>query len=101
MQTHPILIGKQGRNYLNFEGSEHVALYARSGTGKTSSVVIPACFAWRGSLVVLDVKGEVFKRTAGYRAHVLGQAVYRFDPAAEGGRSHRWNPLSPVDRTSV
>jgi len=101
MKQHPILIGKQGRNYLNFEGSEHAALYARTGTGKTSSVVIPNCFSWRGSLVVLDVKGEAFRATAGYRSRVLGQDVFLFDPAAENERTHRWNPLAPVQRTSL
>jgi type IV secretion system protein VirD4 len=101
MQMHPILIGKTGQDYLNFHGSEHLALYARTGTGKSSSVVIPNCFAWRGSLVVLDVKGEAFRATAGYRADVLGQDVYLFDPAAEDGRTHRWNPLQPVQRNSL
>ena len=101
MQQHPILIGRQGRNYLNFEGSEHVALYARTGTGKTSSMVIPNCFSWRGSLVVLDVKGEAFRATAGYRSRVLKQDVYLFDPAAEDERTHRWNPLAPVERSSL
>jgi type IV secretion system protein VirD4 len=63
--------------------------------------VIPNCFSWRGSLVVLDVKGEAFRATAGYRSRVLGQEVYVFDPAAEDERSHRWNPLQPVQRDSV
>ena len=101
MQHYPILIGKQGREYLNFDGSEHVALYARTGTGKTSSTVIPNSFSWRGSLVVLDVKGEAFRATAGYRSMVLGQDVYLFDPAAEDERTHRWNPLQPVERNSL
>jgi type IV secretion system protein VirD4 len=101
MQQHPILIGKQGRDYLNFEGTEHAALYARTGTGKTSSVVIPNCFSWRGSLVVLDVKGEAFRATAGYRSRVLKQDVYLFDPAAEDERTHRWNPLAPVQRDAL
>jgi len=78
-----------------------VALYARTGTGKSSSVVIPNCFTWRGSLVVLDVKGEAFHATAGYRSEVLGQDVYLFDPAAEDERTHRWNPLQPVQRQSL
>ena len=101
MRQHPILVGKTDQGYLNFHGSEHLALYARTGTGKSSSVVIPNCFSWRGSLVVLDVKGEAFRATAGYRARVLGQDVYLFDPAAENGRTHRWNPLEPVQRASV
>ena len=101
MQQHPILVGKTGRDYHHFHGSEHGALYAKTGSGKSSSFVIPNCFSWRGSLVVLDVKGEAFRATAGYRSKVLGQDVYVFDPAAEDERSHRWNPLQPVQRDSV
>jgi type IV secretion system protein VirD4 len=101
MQEYPILIGKTGRDYHHFHGSEHGALYAKTGSGKSSSFVIPNCFSWRGSLVVLDVKGEAFRATAGYRSQVLGQDVYVFDPAAEDERSHRWNPLQPVQRDSV
>lgn len=101
MRQHPILIGKTGSNYHSFPGSEHVALYAKTGSGKTSSVVIPNCFSWRGSLVVLDIKGEAFKATAGYRSEVLGQDVYLFDPAAENEYTHRWNPLQAVQRDSL
>lgn len=101
MQQHPILIGKQNGEYLYLEGDEHVALYAKSGSGKTSGAVIPNCLSWKGSLVVLDIKGEAFRATAGYRSQVLGQDVYVFDPAAADGRSHRWNPLSTVERKSV
>ena len=57
MREHDILLGKSHDGaYLKFGGSEHVALHARSGAGKTSSFTIPACFTWRGSLVVLDIK---------------------------------------------
>ena len=101
MRQYPMLIGKSSDGYINFTGSEHCSLYARTGTGKSSSVVIPNCFAWRGSLVVLDVKGEAFKATAGYRKYGLGQDVYLFDPAAENERTHRWNPLQPVQRDST
>ncbi|MFL5279915.1 MAG: type IV secretory system conjugative DNA transfer family protein [Rhodopila sp.] len=101
MQHHHILMGRQGREYLRFEGSEHVALYARTGSGKSSNVCIPNCFSWRGSLVVLDIKGECFRVTAGYRKYVLGQDVYLFDPAAVTGRTHCWNPLQAVDRDSA
>jgi type IV secretion system protein VirD4 len=101
MHSHSILIGRQGSEYLQLPGTEHVALYAKTGAGKTSGCVILNCLTWSGSLIVLDVKGEVFRHTAGYRAEALGQAVYVFDPAALDGRSHRWNPLQAVDRTSI
>jgi type IV secretion system protein VirD4 len=50
--------------------------------------------------VVLDVKGEAFRATAGYRKD-MGQEVYLFDPASETGRSHRWDPFAAVQRNSV
>ena len=101
MQEHDILLGQPTlASLLRFEGTEHVALHARSGSGKTSGFTIPNCFAWGGSLVVLDIKGEVFAATAGHRAETLRQDVYLLDPASQDGRSHRWDPFASVQRQS-
>jgi type IV secretion system protein VirD4 len=100
MLEYDIVLGKSPRGaFLRFGGSEHVALHARSGAGKTSSFTIPNCFAWQGSLVVLDVKREAFNATAGHRA-AMGQKVFLFDPAATDGRSHRWDPFAAIRRES-
>jgi type IV secretion system protein VirD4 len=100
MREYEIILGKSRRGeFLRFGGSEHVALHARSGAGKSSSFTIPNCFAWQGSLVVLDVKREAFNATAGHRA-AMGQRIFLFDPAAEDGRSHRWDPFAAVRRES-
>lgn len=101
MRPHPLLIGRQDGGYLMFEGYEHACLYAPTGSGKTSGFVIPNCFTWRGSLVVLDIKGEAFRATAGFRKEVLGQEVYRFDPSDPDLRTHCWNPLDAISRTSI
>lgn len=101
MPEHPILLGQnRDGSYLKFNGSEHVALHARSGAGKTSGFTIPNCFAWQGSLIVLDIKGEIWDATAGHRA-AMRQDVYLLDPAAEDGRSHRWDPLAAINRRSI
>jgi type IV secretion system protein VirD4 len=100
MQEHDILLGKVGRQLLTLPGGEHVALHARTGAGKGVSFVIPNCFSWPGSLVVLDIKGEAYRATAGHRA-AMGQDVYLFDPASETGQSHRWDPFAAVQRTSI
>ena len=100
MQEFDIILGKSERgDFLKFGGSEHVALHARSGAGKTSSFTIPTCFTWPGSLVVLDVKREAFNATAGYRRTRMGQDVFLLDPAAQDGRSHRWDPFAAVQRS--
>jgi type IV secretion system protein VirD4 len=100
MRKHPILIGHKGGEYLWLERDEHVALYAKSGSGKTSSFTIPNCLTWPSSLVVLDIKGDAFHATAGYRSVILGQDVYCFAPGADDARTHRWSPLEAIDRTS-
>ena len=96
MQEHDILIGKAANgSFLRFGGGEHAVLHARSGAGKSVGFSIPNAFTWKGSLVCLDIKRELFNITAGFRA-AEGQKVFLFDPAAEDGRSHRWNPFWQV-----
>ncbi|MEF7616931.1 type IV secretory system conjugative DNA transfer family protein [Aquincola sp. MAHUQ-54] len=93
-----ILVGRHGKRFLSLPGQLSVMLSAPTRSGKGVGVVIPNLLNWPDSVVVLDIKGENFDVTAGYRA-THGQAVYAFSPFDEGARSHRWNPLSTV-RTS-
>ncbi|MCX5844718.1 MAG: type IV secretory system conjugative DNA transfer family protein, partial [Deltaproteobacteria bacterium] len=58
-------------------------------------MVIPNLLNWPDSAVVLDIKQENFKKTAGYRK-LHGQEVFLFNPFAEDGRTHRYNPLSYI-----
>lgn len=93
-----IILGRLNGSYLEFPGEENVALYAPTRSGKGVSCVIPNCLHWPDSLVCLDVKGENWRETAGYRARKLGQNCFLFDPLSPDGRTARWNPLSFVDR---
>lgn len=93
-----ILVGRYGKRLLSLPGQLSVMLSAPTRSGKGVGVVIPNLLNWPDSVVVLDIKGENFDVTAGFRA-AHGQAVYAFSPFDEGARSHRWNPLSTV-RTS-
>jgi type IV secretion system protein VirD4 len=102
MWAGDVIIGRdENSEYGTLPGHEHVALYAKTRSGKTTSSVIPNAFNFPGSMVVLDVRREIFAATAGHRAFNMGQEVYLLDPASPNGRSHRWNPLDIVDRTSV
>jgi len=93
-----ILVGRYGKRFLALAGQLSVMLSAPTRSGKGVGVVIPNLLNWPDSVVVLDIKGENFDVTAGYRA-AHGQAVYAFSPFDEQGRSHHWNPLGTV-RTS-
>jgi type IV secretion system protein VirD4 len=97
-----ILVGRLpsrfGGKFLALPGQLSVMLSAPTRSGKGVGVVIPNLLNWPDSVVVLDIKGENYDITAGYRAE-HGQAVYAFSPFDECARSHRWNPLTAV-RTS-
>jgi type IV secretion system protein VirD4 len=90
-----ILIGRHRGRFLSLPGQLSVMLSAPTRSGKGVGVVIPNLLNWPDSVVVLDIKGENYDVTAGYRAQ-HGQAVYAFSPFDEDARSHRWNPLTAV-----
>jgi len=90
-----ILIGRHRGRFLSLPGQLSVMLSAPTRSGKGVGVVIPNLLNWPDSVVVLDIKGENYDVTAGYRA-LHGQAVFAFSPFDEGARSHRWNPLTTV-----
>lgn len=90
-----ILVGRHRGKFLSVQGQLSVMLSAPTRSGKGVGVVVPNLLNWPDSVVVLDIKGENYDITAGYRrAH--GQAVYAFSPFDDGACSHRWNPLTAV-----
>jgi type IV secretion system protein VirD4 len=94
-RTPSILIGRYRNDFVALPGQLSVMLSAPTRSGKGVGVVIPNLLNWPDSVVVLDIKGENYDLTAGYRAE-HGQAVYAFSPFDEHARSHRWNPLTAV-----
>jgi type IV secretion system protein VirD4 len=90
-----ILVGRYRGRFLSLPGQLSVMLSAPTRSGKGVGVVIPNLLNWPDSAVVLDIKGENYTITAGYRA-AHGQAVYAFSPFDDEARSHHWNPLTAV-----
>ena len=86
-----------GRKLVRLPGQQFALLAAPTRSGKGVGVVVPNLLEYRGSVVVLDIKQENFDLTSGWRA-AQGQAVYLFNPFAEDGRTHRWNPLAYVSQ---
>jgi type IV secretion system protein VirD4 len=76
----------------------HVLAFAPSGSGKTTCLVIPTLLNWRGSAVVLDIKGELWSATAGFRRQGLGQRCVRFEPSSADGTAASYNPLLDIPR---
>jgi type IV secretion system protein VirD4 len=89
-----ILVGKIGRRFLSLVGQQFAFLAAPTGGGKGVSVVIPNLLNYSDSMMVLDIKMENFRLTAGFRAQY--QKVFLFAPFNEDFKTHRWNPLGYI-----
>lgn len=84
-----------GGRYLRVDGFEHVFVFAPSGSGKTSSLVIPNLLTWNESCIVQDVKGGIFKETSKVRAQ-HGQECYFWNPGTRDSHTHAYNPIDSV-----
>ena len=91
-----LVVGKYNGKLLHYSGQQFALLAAPTRSGKGVGIVIPNLLSYKSSVVVLDIKQENFNLTSGYRKKVLGQEVYLFNPFAEDGRTHRWNPFTYV-----
>lgn len=72
-----------------------VPIVAPTGRGKGVGFVIPNLLTYKGSAVVLDVKGENFRETSRFRAS-MGDKVFRFAPTDWDRPTHRYNPLARI-----
>ncbi len=86
---------KGHQHYLRHDGPEHIFTYAPTRSGKGVGLVIPTLLTWKQSVVVTDLKGELWAITAGWRKKHAKQKVLLFDPASTSG-SAAWNPLEDV-----
>lgn len=88
---------KDGKQYyLRHNGKEHIIALAPTRSGKGVGLVIPTLLSWEHSIVALDVKGENWALSSGWR-HQNGHKVLHWDPTdALEGRSARYNPLQEI-----
>ncbi|WP_193188994.1 type IV secretory system conjugative DNA transfer family protein [Nisaea sediminum] len=96
-----VIVGTSGKKkdrrgripkYITHDGPEHVALIAPSRSGKGASTIIPTLFRWTDSAFVLDIKGENWTATSGWRSTF--SKCFRFDPASPD--SAKFNPLQEI-----
>lgn len=70
-------------------------VFAPTRSGKGVGLILPTLLAWEDSSIVLDIKGENWALTAGWRKS-QDQVVLRFDPSDPSGASARFNPLKEI-----
>ena len=91
-----VYIGRDqfGRDLIDM-GPGHLIMVAKTGAGKGVGVVITTLLTWKGSVFVIDIKGENYQLTHKYRKSI-GQKILRFDPS--GTDSCGYNPLSEIEK---
>jgi type IV secretion system protein VirD4 len=81
---------------ITYSGDGHLITFAPTGTGKTSGPVITNALKHAGQLIVLDMKGEVYAKTAEAR-RAMGQEVHVLD-LRDDAQPGSLNPLDLAAR---
>ena len=84
------IFGRHGWRLLRRQDDRHHLIIGPTRSGKGVGYVIPNALTHAGSMIVTDLKGEIFASSAGHRVRQGGE-VFLFAPGA--ARSHRYNPL--------
>jgi type IV secretion system protein VirD4 len=96
MSGFPLTLGRFARtgDEYEYEGDESLITVARPGRGKSQALVVRNLLRHRGPAVVLDVKPELYKLTAGWRSKG-GRPVVYFRPT-DVVRSAHFNPFDLI-----
>jgi type IV secretion system protein VirD4 len=81
----------------DYDKFPHCLVVAPTRAGKGVGYAIPNLLLFPGSMVVLDVKGELFEATSRHR-QAQGDEIFYFSPFDFEHPSHRYNPLERVAR---
>lgn len=97
-----VLVGQTSSGaWLRFNRDGHLVVFAPTGAGKGIGFVQPNLAEYRGSMVVLDPKGENAVRSVA-RRRALGQNVIVLDPFGKTGMpSDLYNPLGALTYASL
>ena len=90
-----LILGWHGSTLLRNDDPRHPLVVGPTRSGKGRGFVVPNLLAWQGSAIVLDIKHENFRETAGAR-RAAGDEVFMVAPGS--ARSHCYNPLDFVRR---
>ncbi|HIF9415338.1 TPA: type IV secretory system conjugative DNA transfer family protein [Photobacterium damselae] len=75
------IAGAMQLHYLRHNGPEHVLCFAPTRSGKGVGLVLPTLLSWMGSALILDIKGELYTETSGWRSTQGSNVTLLFDPA--------------------
>lgn len=82
--------------YLRHDGKEHIFCFAPTRSGKGVGLILPTLLSWTESVFVLDIKGENFALTSGWRQKHANNSIIRFQPNCNDGTASCFNPFAEV-----
>ncbi|EIM26513.1 type IV secretory system conjugative DNA transfer family protein [Microvirga lotononidis] len=88
-----IVLGSYKGKKIRYSGDSHIYVNGPTRSGKGVGFVLTNGLEWRGSLIALDVKKEMWQEVGPARL-AMGQEVFLFSPGS--AESHCWNPLDSV-----
>src|ERR1041385_6507887 len=87
-----LILGAAYGRLLRHNGNEPALVVASTGSGKTSTFVLPNLLTWRESLLCHDPKNEIHPLTVGWRSTF--SRVVTLSPTVS--TSQRYNPLDAI-----
>lgn len=97
---HGIVVGairqRKKVRLLRYSGEGHIIVVSPTRSGKGVSIVVPTILTWPHSVLVNDIKGELWTLTSGWRKQHFNSVCLRFDATCEDGSAARWNPLFEI-----
>jgi type IV secretion system protein VirD4 len=92
LASQGIVLGRRKRQILAHDSDGHVLVTGATRSGKGVGIVVPTLLTWPRSVVVYDIKNELWRITAGQRARMTHALFFNpIDPD-----SARFNPLFEV-----
>lgn len=89
-----LIFGLWGNKFIRTDKPLSAIIAAPPGTGKTAMIAIPNLLSCSHSMIINDVKNELWDKTSTHRAKF--QKVIRFAPSEQ--ISAKWNPLSELPK---
>ncbi len=85
---------------LEYTGDKHLITIAPTGSGKSTSCIVPNLLKYNHPVVVFDPKGELYKITA-RRRREMGHRVVLLDPFMEAITSRKRDSLNVMEIISM
>ena len=94
--TKGVVLGKFDGHTLRDDSKTHLLVSAPTRTGKGVSIIIPTLIdSWDESVFVLDIKGENYQLTSGFRKERFNNKIIRLAPMSS--ESSKYNPMNEID----